>query len=102
MNTTESLAPEPLPSTTTQLHVILVVVYSLALLALAGFIGTFILVREKVDGASIAVFSGLTGTVLGGLMSTLNNTRTATQKPADEPAPTPPRSLPPIQGPNKP
>jgi hypothetical protein len=63
-------------SPVTQPHVVLVVIYSLAILSALGFLGTFLLVREKVDGASIAVFSGLTGTVLGGLMSALNNTRT--------------------------
>ena len=65
------------PPPVTQPHVVLVVIYSLAILSALGFLGTFLLVREKMDGASIAVFSGLTGTVLGGLMSALNNTRTS-------------------------
>lgn len=80
------MATEPVAAPVTQPHVVLVVIYSLALLSLLGLVGTFVLVREKIDGASIAVFSGLTGTVVGGLMSALNNTRTAAVPAAPEPA----------------
>lgn len=76
--------PAPVAAPVTQPHVVLVVIYSLAILSLLGLVGTFVLVREKIDGASIAVFSGLTGTVVGGLMSALNNTRTAAV-PAPDP-----------------
>lgn len=91
------------PATSKQPQVVLVVVYSLAILSVLGFIGTFFLVRDKVDGTAIAVFSGLAGTALGGLLSALNDMRTPTP-PAEIAAVKSITPIPnnPVQGPMKP
>lgn len=58
--------------------VILIVVVSLAVIVAGGMLGTFLLIEGQADPSNIALFSSLTGTALGGLMSLLVNTRSQT------------------------
>lgn len=61
----------------TQIGIIRIVVLTLALTVFFGMGGVFVLIRERADPALIAVMAGFVGTALGGVLSLLNNTRTA-------------------------